>query len=191
MTLSSVLQTRSKNKCELCSSIESPRSFAVTSYKDTSNHFVVICNTCEKQLTQATLMDESHWRCLHDSMWTQIPVVQVLIWRILSQLDQVLWAQDLLEMMYLEDDTLAWAMAIEVQHDNQLIEHKDSHGTLLKVGDTVTLTKDLNVKGANFTAKRGTSVRNILLVHNNAEQIEGRINGTLIVILTKFVKRVN
>ncbi|MDG0969568.1 MAG: PhnA domain-containing protein [Porticoccaceae bacterium] len=191
MNLSSTLQTRSNNACELCSSIESLNSFAVTSYKDTSNHFVVVCNTCEKQLTQATSLDESHWRCLHDSMWTQVPVVQVLIWRILSQLDKVLWAQDLLEMLYLEDDTLDWAKALEAQHHNEIIKHKDCHGTLLSAGDTVTLTKDLNIKGVNFNAKRGTSVRNILLVPDNAEQIEGRINGTQIVILTKFVKRVN
>jgi protein PhnA len=53
----------------------------------------------------------------------------------------------------------------------------------------VTLTKDLTVKGANFTAKRGTAVRNISLVFDNEGQIEGRVNGQRIVILTKFVKK--
>ena len=57
------------------------------------------------------------------------------------------------------------------------------------VDDTVTLIKDLNVKGANFTAKRGTAVRGISLVADNAEQIEGRVNGQKIVILTQFVKK--
>ncbi len=45
------------------------------------------------------------------------------------------------------------------------------------------------VKGANFTAKRGTVVRGISLVADNQEHIEGRVNGQQIVILTKFVKK--
>ncbi|MEY4936045.1 MAG: hypothetical protein RIS64_2404 [Bacteroidota bacterium] len=53
----------------------------------------------------------------------------------------------------------------------------------------VVLTQELNVKGANFSAKRGTSVRKIRLVADNAEQIEGRVNEQLIVILTKYVKK--
>ena len=55
----------------------------------------------------------------------------------------------------------------------------------------MTLIKDLNVKGTTFTAKRGTSVRRISLVPDNAEHIEGKVNGQQIVILTKFVKKSN
>jgi len=51
------------------------------------------------------------------------------------------------------------------------------------------LIKDLNVKGGGFTAKRGTAVRGISLVADNAEHIEGRVSGQQIVILTKFVKK--
>jgi protein PhnA len=60
---------------------------------------------------------------------------------------------------------------------------------VLQAGDTVTLIKDLVVKGANFTAKRGTAVRNISLVRDNPEHIEGRVNDQHIVILTQFVKK--
>ena len=49
--------------------------------------------------------------------------------------------------------------------------------------------KDLNVKGGGFTAKRGTAVRNISLVHDNHEHIEGRVNDQHIVILTQYVKK--
>ena len=56
-------------------------------------------------------------------------------------------------------------------------------------GDTVVLIKDLVVKGANFTAKRGTAVRGISLVVDNATHIEGSVEGQRIVILTEFVKR--
>ena len=47
------------------------------------------------------------------------------------------------------------------------------------------------MKGANFTAKRGTAVRRISLVADNAKQIEGKVDGQHIVILTEFVKKSN
>ena len=93
-------------------------------------------------------------------------------------------------MLYLDDETLAWAQATgEGQEDEDSIVHRDSNGNVLEAGDTVTLIKDLDVKGANFTAKRGTAVRNISLVPDNPEHLEGRVNGQQIVILTKFVKK--
>ena len=48
--------------------------------------------------------------------------------------------------------------------------------------------KSGEVKGAGFTAKRGTAVRNISLTEN-PEQIEGRVNGVKIVLLTCFLKK--
>ena len=69
--------------------------------------------------------------------------------------------------------------------------HKDAFGQVLNAGDAVTLTKDLDVKGANFTAKRGTTVKNIRLVEGNTGQIEGKVNDQQIVILTQFVKKLN
>jgi protein PhnA len=114
-----------------------------------------------------------------------------MTWRLLTKLNPEPWAQDLLDMLYLEDDTLALAKNGTFDDDAPTVKHKDSNGALLKAGDSVTLIKDLNVKGVSFTAKRGTAVRNISLVEDNSEQLEGRINGTQIIILTKFVKRVN
>lgn len=83
----------------------------------------------------------------------------------------------------------AWANASAEASDEQAVVHKDSNGALLSAGDTVTLVKDLKVKGAGFTAKQGTAVRNISLVADNAEHIEGRVNGQRIVILTQFTKK--
>ncbi len=51
------------------------------------------------------------------------------------------------------------------------------------------MIKDLPVKGAGFTAKRGTAVHRISLVQDNAAHIEGRVEGQRIVILTEFVKK--
>jgi protein PhnA len=73
--------------------------------------------------------------------------------------------------------------------DTVVVEHFDSNRMRLEHGDTVVLVKDLVVKGAGFTAKRGVAVRNISLVPDNALHIEGKVEGQRIVILTEFVKR--
>ena len=142
---------------------------------------VEICGTCAGQLSGD--LDPAHWRGLASSMWSEDPAVQVISARVLKRLGEG-WAQDLLDQLYLDEDTQAWA-------DNVLdaVEHRDSNGTRLAQGDTVVLIKDLPVKGAGFTAKRGTAVRGISLVPDNAEHIEGRVEGQRIVILTKFVKK--
>ena len=120
-------------------------------------------------------------------MWSQVPGVQVMAWRMLNRLKSEAWTQDLLDMLYLDDEILAWAKA--TGEGEEKIIHKDSNGNVLQNGDTVTLIKNLDVKGANFTAKRGTAVRRISLVEDNPEHIEGKVEGQQIVILTKFVKK--
>ena len=99
------------------------------------------------------------------------------------------WTQNLLDMMYLEDDILKWAKATGEGIEGMDVKHRDSNGVVISQGDTVVLIKDLDVKGAGFTAKRGTAVRNVNLVNDNPEHIEGKVNGQRIVILTQFVKK--
>ena len=85
---------------------------------------------------------------------------------------------------------MGWAKATgENREKEEALVHLDSNGTLLENGDSVVLIKDLDVKGAVFAAKRGTAVRNIRLVNDNPEYIEGKINGQGIVILTQYVKK--
>jgi protein PhnA len=134
-------------------------------------------------------MDANHWRCLGDSMWSEVPAVKVVAWRLLTKLSDQDWARSLLDMLYIEEDLLEWAQAGAGIDAAQTVVHKDSNGSRLETGDTVTLIKDLEVKGANFTAKRGTAVRNIMVVEDNAEHIEGRVEGQRIVILTQFVRK--
>ncbi len=152
----------------------------------TLEHCILICTDYLAQLEGTEALEVNLWRCLSDSMWNPQPSVQVMVWRLLHHLQDEDWAKDLLDSMYLEEETLTWAQsALEVA-----TVHMDSNGNVLQDGDTVTLIKDLNVKGANFTAKRGTAVRKIILVENDATQIEGKVNDQRIVILTKFVKKV-
>jgi len=65
---------------------------------------------------------------------------------------------------------------------------KDSNGNLLSEGDSVTLIKDLKVKGSSLTLKRGTVVKNIRLTNSTGE-IEGRAGGTMMVLKTDFLKK--
>ncbi|OIO71965.1 MAG: PhnA protein [Zetaproteobacteria bacterium CG1_02_53_45] len=190
MSTETELQTRSESKCELCGATDSLGVYEVPpAAGGSADECVYICNTCRGQIENPESVDANHWRCLNDSMWSQVPAVQVMAWRMLNRLRGEGWPQDLLDMMYLEDDTRGWAEAGSDAANEEKIIHRDSNGVVLEAGDSVTLTKDLDVKGSSLTAKRGTAVRNIRLVHDNAEQIEGRVDGQMIVILTKFVKK--
>jgi len=186
MTLSSSLSERSSMQCELCSNTEALDAFIVPPKTDDApENQVVVCSTCLNQINEDQSLNPDHWRCLNESIWSEVPAVKVVAFRMLRRLSDHDWAADLKGMMYMEEDTLEWA---EQEAASALI-HKDSNGNILEAGDTVTLIQDLNVKGASFTAKRGTAVRRIRLVHDNAEHIEGKIDGQHIVILTKFVKK--
>ena len=186
-----ILQARSESKCELCGAIENLAVYEVPpEANNEADKCILICKTCHEQIENPESVDTNHWRCLNDSMWSQVPAVQVMAWRMLTRLSGEGWTQDLLDMLYLDEDTLSWAQATgEGIGDEDITKHVDSNGSVLEAGDTVTLIKDLNVKGAGFTAKRGTAVRGISLVPDTPEHIEGRVNGQKIVILTQFVKK--
>jgi len=191
MNTEQVLRQRSQSSCELCGAAENLSVYEVPpASQGNVDDCILVCHTCRDQIENPDKVESNHWRCLNDSMWSQIPAVQVMAWRMLSRLRKEGWPQDLLDMLYLDEELLTWAKATgEGANEDEMVKHKDSNGTILEAGDTVTLIKDLNVKGANFTAKRGTAVRGISLVADNPEHIEGKINGQQIVILTKFVKK--
>ncbi|MEH6578172.1 MAG: PhnA domain-containing protein [Amphritea sp.] len=191
MSTEQALQARSESKCELCGATDNLGVYEVPpGSKGGVDDSVLACSTCRDQIENPDKVDANHWRCLNDSMWSQVHAVQVMAWRMLTRLRAEGWPQDLLDMLYLDDETMAWAQSTgEGLADEDKVIHKDSNGVTLQAGDNVVLTKDLDVKGAGFTAKRGTAVRGISLVADNAEQIEGRVSGQRIVILTKFVKK--
>ena len=66
---------------------------------------------------------------------------------------------------------------------------KDCNGTRLSEGDSVTLIKDLKVKGTSVNLKRGTLVKNIHLT-SDPEEIEGKVEKVKgLVLKTCFVKK--
>ncbi|MEC4115279.1 PhnA domain-containing protein [Myroides pelagicus] len=185
------LKARSGNKCELCDSTSNLSVYEVppAAANDTDKE-IYACDICLAQIEKRQELDANHWQCLTTSMWSEFPAVQVVAWRMLNRFRNESWAADALDMMYLDDELLEFAKATgDHTGDGQVALHKDCNGNILVGGDSVTLIKDLDVKGSTLNAKIGTAVRNIRLVHDNPEQIEGKIDGQQIVILTKFVKK--
>jgi len=118
-------------------------------------------------------------------MWSPTPAVQVLSYRLLHNCVPENWAQDAIDMLYLEDELLQWAQTGLALNNEPTV---DVNGVKLQAGDAVTIVKDLDVKGASFTAKRGTPVRNISL-SDNPLHIEGKVNGQRIVIIAAYTKK--
>ena len=192
MSVEKELFARSGNQCELCTSTEGISVYLVEPQQNAGrvDDYVCVCSTCKEQIEDASKMDPNHWRCLNDSMWSEVEAVKVMAWRMLQRIKSEGWPQDLLDMLYMEDETLEWAKATGEGEDTEGQEfHTDSNGVRLEAGDNVVLIKDLNVKGGGFTAKRGTAVRGIRLDPDNVNHIEGKVNGQTIVILTQYVKK--
>lgn len=191
MSVLQMLQDRSHNTCELCGSKDTLSQYSIPpSLNENVANDVLVCKTCLDQIEGTVDMDLNHWRCLNDSMWSEHVAVQIMAWRMLQRLRSEGWPKDLLDMMYLDDDAIALARATgEHEDETSKIIHRDVNGAILEAGDSVVLIKDLKVKGSSMVAKQGTAVRNIRLDHENAEFIEGRVDGQQIVIITKYVKK--
>jgi protein PhnA len=188
MSIERELIKRSGGKCELSGVTEDLKIYQILpTRKGGMDESILVTKTLIDQIENPESMDINLWRCLNDSMWSEHLPVQVISWRMLSRLGN----QELLEQMYFDDDDLAWAKASgEGDDDENKVIHRDSNGVILATGDSVVLIKDLKVKGSSMVAKQGTAVRNIRLDHENAEYIEGRVDGQTIVIITQYVKKI-
>lgn len=188
MSVLETLKTRAGNQCELTQASDDLVVYALPPESDENdaNKCILVSQTCYDQLTGAAELNPNDWRGLSESMWSSVPAVQVVAYRQLHALSAESWAQDNLDMLFLEDDIREWAESGMEDSDRE--PTLDSNGTPLAAGDNVTIIKDLQVKGAGFTAKRGTAVRGISLT-DNPEHIEGRVNGQRIVLVAKFLKK--
>jgi len=192
MSVLQTLKARSNNTCELCTSTENLKPYNIPpSLNENVDNSLLVCNTCLSQIEENSEMDPNYWRCLNDSMWSEHVAVQIMAWRMLQRLRNEGWPKNLLDMMYLDDEALTLARATGEHEDaSAKIIHRDVNGVILEAGDSVVLIKDLKVKGSSMVAKQGTAVRNIRLDHENAEYIEGKVDGQQIVIITKYVKKI-
>lgn len=188
-TIAGEVRERAGGKCELCGAASDvavcpvpPASVAA------ADRSVLLCPTCDEQVQGAAPLDAKHWFCLREAAWSQVPAIQVVSYRLLSRLSSEGWAADLRDQLYLDADTLAWAEAGPSEAATASTKTVDSNGTELSDGDSVTLIKDLDVKGAGFVAKRGTLVKNIRLT-DDPDNVDGRVNKVAIVLKTRFLKK--
>ncbi len=191
MSVEKELHERNQSKCELCSAKENLKVYEVPPVSTGGiDGSLLACTICIDQIENSEITDANHWRCLNDSMWSEFKAVQVIAWRMLSRLRSEGWPQDLLDMLYLDEETLKWAKVTgEGLDDSEKIIHRDVNGAILQAGDSVVLIKDLKVKGSSMVAKQGSAVRRITLDPDNSEYIEGKVDGQHIVIITKYVKK--
>jgi len=181
------LKDRSGSVCEISGSDENLVVYLVEPKTEAiPENCILITKALRDQIENPETTNTNDWRGLSDSMWNENLPVQIVSWRMHARLKNM----DMLEMMYLDEDALEWAKATgEADDDEGKIVHKDSNGNVLLDGDSVVLIKDLDVKGATFTAKRGAAVHSIKLVWDDANLIEGRVENQSIYILTQYVKK--
>lgn len=193
MKLDEQLLARTGNVCELSGTTDDLIFYTLPPDNTaTLENTIVVSAHCAAQLNKNEQLDPDFWKFLPDSMWSEVPAVQVAAWRMLHRLKNEAWAADALDILYLDDETLEWAKQTGDHENEGYVEfHLDSIGQRLFDGDSVVLTKTLDVKGSSLRATLGTVVKNIRLVADNIEQIEGKIEGQTIVILTKYLRKQN
>ncbi|RYY94550.1 MAG: PhnA protein, partial [Chitinophagaceae bacterium] len=102
MKLEDVLKARSGGNCELCTGSNDVQLFEVQPQdgRDAEN-CIMACAKCRAQVEQKEELDAAHWRVLGETMWSEVPGVQVTAWRMLNRLRNESWAADNLDMLYL------------------------------------------------------------------------------------------
>ena len=93
MSLEKTLQSRSNNKCECCEAENNLSVYEVVP-KENGNDYenAYLCPTCIAQINGNEEMDGNHWRCLNTCMWSEVPAVKVISWRMLNRLKSEAWA---------------------------------------------------------------------------------------------------
>ena len=190
VALTSVIISRANGVCEVCSQAGELAGFDVPHTPHNLDGTLALCGQCRGQLNGDLALDAKHWFCLQESMWSEVPAVQVLSYRQLHALRSEAWASDALANAYLDDERMQWAQAGLAQEAENGQVHRDMNGAQLNAGDTVTLTRSLDVKGTNFKIKRGSTVKNIRL-SDDVGWVDAKVNGVEIFIKTSFVKKVN
>ncbi len=170
--------------CELCGSSDDVSVVELPISDGSEDQSVYLCANCKTQIESEDL-DENHFNSLNDAMWSEVAAVKIISYILWNKLGR----QDMIEMMYLEEDELALAQQA-INAEANKVTFRDANGVELLAGDSIVILKDLDVKGAGFTAKRGTTVTRISLPHDMDDHVEGRVNGTKIYLKTEFIKKV-
>lgn len=112
------LVRRSRSHCELCDRNGAKLDvyeLPPTEEEPFLDGCIFICDGCRKQIIEPKKMIPAHWRCLNNALYSEVPVVQVMSFRILRRLERngERWATELLEHAYLDPDLEEWANQAE------------------------------------------------------------------------------
>ncbi len=106
------LVRRSKSCCELCedSGVKLQVFEVPPTYKEPEfESCIFICDVCREQLENLKRVEVSHWRCLNNAVWSEIPAIQVVSIRMLRILsDKNAWAEDLLDQAFIDPEIEEW-----------------------------------------------------------------------------------
>lgn len=105
------LARRAGSCCELClhcSVALSPWEVPPLQAEPDPDRTIFVCDICRQQLEQPNKIDANHWHCLHKSVWSKVPAVQVIGVAMLHKLKDEDWSQELLEQLYLEPEVSEW-----------------------------------------------------------------------------------
>lgn len=112
------LVRRSRSHCELCNKNGVKLDVYEVLPLEEEPHVggcIFICDGCRKQIVEPKKMIPSSWRCLSNSLYSEVPAVQVMSYRMLRRLAKAgqHWAEELLDHAYLDPDLEDWAGAAE------------------------------------------------------------------------------
>ena len=112
------LARRAKSKCELCEVSETkllPYEVEPVPGEPEFDRCILICESCHEQVVDPRKFKEGeHWRCLAETVWSDIPAVQVVAVRLLKrQANSQAWAREALEGLFLDEEIEEWVTKSE------------------------------------------------------------------------------
>ncbi|GAA5093281.1 zinc ribbon domain-containing protein YjdM [Wohlfahrtiimonas larvae] len=78
--------------------------------------------------------------------------------------------------------------ANDVDSEHEELTAKDAHGNILRDGDSVTVIKDLKVRGSSMVVKQGTMIKSIRIVEGD-HNLDCKVNGTSLQLKSEFMKK--
>jgi len=106
------LARRSKSHCELCDANGMKlviHEVPPVAKEPDFEHCIFICENCQGQIDKPKSIDISHWHCLHSSIWSEVPAVQVMAVLMAQRIrEKADFAEELLDQVYLEEDISSW-----------------------------------------------------------------------------------
>ncbi len=112
------LARRAKSKCELTGASGVPlRPYEVPPVSEDPDivRTLLISEACHEALEKPGKLMGREWQCLAEIVWSEMPAVQVVAWRMLNCLaKREDWAREVIEEVFLDEEVEAWAKSHEL-----------------------------------------------------------------------------